>query len=160
MDQSKLAASARLLVLVVAAAFGCGRESTTSAGKGGSGNHGGASAGIGGDDEGGSPTAGSATGGASSGAAGSSMGGAGGRIGSGGTNASGGSDSGGAGGASWDMVGGCPSELCPNAGLPEGETCSVTVTCCTHQRLSEGLQGCTCTDGRWVCEPQRCACPG
>ena len=66
---------------------------------------------------------------------------------------------GGGGGARWDMIGGCPSQLCPSSGLPDGETCSVTVTCCEYQQLSEGVQGCTCTDGRWACGAQRCACP-
>src|SRR5688572_16084672 len=72
----------------------------------------------------------------------SAQGGAGGAVGEGG-------------GSRWDMIGGCPAELCPSTGLPAGETCAVTVTCCEYQRLSEGIQGCTCTDGRWICGPQR-----
>jgi hypothetical protein len=140
MDQSNLVRPVLWAMLAIASMLGCSSESTTetqqggTAGMGGSGNRDGASAATGGGDQGGSSSGGSATGG--NGAAG------------------------GEGGASWSMVGGCPSELCPRTGLPDGETCSVTVTCCTYQQLSVGLQGCTCTDGRWACGPQRCACPG
>jgi hypothetical protein len=71
-----------------------------------------------------------------------------------GNGAAGGSD-----GAAWGMIGGCPSPDCPNTGLPTGEACSVTVTCCEYQLLSEGVQGCVCTNGLWACGAQLCACP-
>jgi hypothetical protein len=166
--------AALLTTLASAVALGCGRESSTtdteqggSAGSGGAGNRGGSSAAVGGDVQGGSSgrggTGGVDSGGTSSAGAGSggtSPSGAGGDAGGDGPGGgSGGSDAGGGGGQSrWSMIGGCPSELCPSDDLPGGESCSVSVGCCQYQRLPES-QDCTCTDGRWVCEPQRCACP-
>ena len=153
MGPSRLVVGVALLAsLGGATTLACDGDDETDAGKGGSPNggssnggssNGGSSGEAGGSDEAGSSSGGNATGGRGNG----------GRGGSGGTDATGGSA-----GSTWDMVGGCPSELCPSMGLPDGDTCSVTVTCCQYQRLSES-QNCTCTNGEWVCEAQRCACP-